>query len=170
MGLEEGVYAELDRRLEPVDAARLAAYPGERTTRQPVHTCYVAADAVVPGLAGAWGAAALAALAEHGLPDLALAPALVGEVLPRVRAKLATEPVEDLRVDAEDGYRGGPDREDDDVLRAAAAWPPGPRASFGTGAKSLEGPTRRRGVRTLDLFLGTFGAESPQRLTVTLPK
>ena len=36
-----------------------------------------------------------------------------------MRAKLATEPVEDLRVDAEDGYRGGPDAEDDDVRRAA---------------------------------------------------
>ena len=35
MGLDEGVYAELDRRLAPVDAARLAAYPGERTGRQP---------------------------------------------------------------------------------------------------------------------------------------
>src|SRR3954465_334299 len=108
MGLEEGVYAELDRRLEPVDAARLAAYPGERTTRQPVHTCYVPADAVVPGVATAGGAAARAALDEPGWPDLGLDPALVEEVLPRVRAKLAAEPVEDLRVDAEDGYRGGP--------------------------------------------------------------
>ena len=39
--------AELDRRLAPVDAARLAAYPGERPDRQPVHTCYVPVDAVV---------------------------------------------------------------------------------------------------------------------------
>ena len=51
MGLDDGVYAELDRRLTPVDEARLAAYPGERPVRQPVHTCYVPADAVVPGLA-----------------------------------------------------------------------------------------------------------------------
>src|SRR5687768_9096818 len=33
------------------------------------------------------------------------------------------------------------------------------------------GPRRRRGVRTLDLFLGTFGAERPcGRTVVTLPK
>ena len=51
--LPEDVYAELDQRLAPVDAARAAAFPGERTTRQPVHTCYVPADAVVPGLAAA---------------------------------------------------------------------------------------------------------------------
>src|SRR5688500_16865067 len=164
--MDEEVLAELDRRLAPVDAARLAAYPGERSTRQPVHTCYVPADAVVPGLAAAWGQAALAALDEHGLPDLGLDPALMEQVLPRVRAKLATEPVEDLRVDAEDGYRGAPDAEDDDVLRAAAALAADRSAgsappSVGIRAKSLEAPTRRRGVRSLDLFLGAFGTESP---------
>jgi hypothetical protein len=188
--LDEAVLAELDRRLSPVDAARLAAFPGERPDRQPVHTCYVPADAVVPGLAAEWGAAALTALDEHGLPDLGLDPAMVEQVLPRVRAKLAAEPVEDLRVDAEDGYRRGPDAEDDDVRRAAAVVaadvgagtaPP----SVGIRAKSLEGPTRRRGVRSLDLFLGTlsqlsvpkaavgpdaFGTESVERVVVTLPK
>jgi citrate lyase beta subunit len=172
MGLEESVYAELDRRLAPVDEARAAAYPGERPGRQPVHTCYVPADAVVPGLAGEWGAAALTALNEHGLPDLGLAPALVEEVLPRVRAKLATEPVEDLRVDAEDGYRGAPDAEDDDVLRAAIAvagdvWAGTAPPSVGIRVKSLEGPTRRRGIRSLDLF---FGALAADRAVVTLPK
>ncbi|MET0764077.1 MAG: aldolase [Blastococcus sp.] len=173
--MDEAVLAELDRRLAPVDAARLAAYPGERAARQPVHTCYVPADAVVPGLAREWGAAALTALDEHGLPDLGLDPALVEEVLPRVRAKLADEPVEDLRVDAEDGYRGGPEVEDDDVRRAAAvvaadvASGTAPR-SVGIRAKSLEGPTRRRGVASLDLFLSAFGAESGGRAVVTLPK
>jgi citrate lyase beta subunit len=172
MGLEESVYAELDRRLAPVEEARAAAYPGERPGRQPVHTCYVPADAVVPGLAGEWGAAALTALNEHGLPDLGLAPALVEEVLPRVRAKLATEPVEDLRVDAEDGYRGAPDAEDDDVLRAAIAvagdvWAGTAPPSVGIRVKSLEGATRRRGIRSLDLF---FGALAADRAVVTLPK
>jgi citrate lyase beta subunit len=172
MSLPEQLYAELDRRLAPVDAARLAAYPGERPDRQPVHTCYVPVDAVVPGLAASWGAAALQALDEHGLPDLGLDPALLEQVLPRVRAKLAAEPVEDLRVDAEDGYRGTPDAEDDDVLRAAAAVAADLRTgtaptSVGVRAKSLEGPTRRRGVRTLDLLLGGLGAD---RAIVTLPK
>src|SRR3954454_15718653 len=182
MGLEENVYAELDRRLAPVDAARAAAYPGEGPDRQPVHTCYVPADAVVPGIAAAWGQTAMAALDEHGLPDLGLDPALVEEVLPRVRAKLAAEPIEDLRVDAEDGYRGSPDAEDDDVARAAEALAGDRRdgaapPSVGIRAKSLEGPTRRRGVRSLDLFLGrlveSHGAENaplPLRSIVTLPK
>jgi citrate lyase beta subunit len=172
MGLDESVYAELDRRLEPVDDARSAAYPGERPDRQPVHTCYVPADAVVPGLAGAWGAAALAALDEHGLPELGLDPLLMEQVLPRVRAKLTTEPVEDLRVDAEDGYRRCPAAEDDDVLRAAATVAADVRngiapPSVGIRAKSMEGPTRRRGVRSLDLFLGALGGGTA---VVTLPK
>ena len=175
MTLPEGVYAELDRALAPVDAVRLAAYPGERAARQPVHTCYVPADAVVPGLARQWGTAALTALDEHGLPDLGLNPALVEEVLPRVRAKLAAEPIEDLRVDAEDGYRGSPDAEDDDVARAAEALAGDRRdgaapPSVGIRAKSLEGPTRRRGVRSLDLFLGALDTGSSARAVITLPK
>jgi citrate lyase beta subunit len=170
--LPEEIYAELDRRLAPIDDARAAAYPGERPHRQPVHTCYVPADAVTPGIAQAWGAAALAALDEHGLPDLGLTAPLVEEVLPRVRRKLAAEPVEDLRVDAEDGYRAPAEAEDDDVRRAAAVLaadraggvaPP----SVGIRASSLEGPTRRRGVRSLDLFLG---AVDGGRAVVTLPK
>jgi citrate lyase beta subunit len=140
-----------------------------------VHTCYVPADAVVPGVAVTWGEDALAALDEHGLPDLGLDPALVDEVLPRVRAKLATEPVEDLRVDAEDGYRGTADTEDDDVAAAGVAagadLAAGLVPAAGVRAKSLEGATRRRGVRSLDLFLTAFGAESGEaRATVTLPK
>jgi hypothetical protein len=54
--------------------------------------------------------------------------------------------------------------------RAQGSAPP----SIGIRAKSLEEPTRRRGVRSLDLFLGAFQgtsrAESPARAVVTLPK
>jgi citrate lyase beta subunit len=137
-----------------------------------VHTCYVPADVVRPGLAASWGDAALAALDEHGLPDLGLPADLVDQVLPRVRAKLAVEPVEDLRVDAEDGYRGSPDAEDDDVTAAAAvlAAEPALPAFLGVRAKSLEGPTRRRGVRSLDLFLGGLADAGRERAVVTLPK
>jgi citrate lyase beta subunit len=178
--MDEAVLAELDRRLAPVDAARIMGFPGERPIRQPVHTCYVPVDAVVPGLAAAWGEAALAALDEHGLPDLGLDAAVVEEVLPRVRAKLAAEPVEDLRVDAEDGYRGGTEAEDGDVRAAASVLAADALAGvaptwFGIRAKSLELGTRHRGVRSLDLFLTTLGAgygarDRPLRSIVTLPK
>src|SRR3954463_8468689 len=120
MTLPEELYAELDRRLTPGDALRLARYPGEWPERQPGQTCHRPGGGVAPGLAAAWGSAALEALDQHGLPDLGIDPELVEEVLPRVRLKLASEPVEDLRIDAEDGYRRGAEHEDGDVLQAAA--------------------------------------------------
>ena len=172
MTLPEELFAELDRRLTPGDALRLARYPGEWPERQPVHTCYVPADAVEPQLAAAWGTGALAALDEHGLPDLGIDPELVEEVLPRVRFKLSSEPVEDLRVDAEDGYRRGGEHEDDDVLAAAAVLAADLEAgvappSIGIRGKSLEAHSRHRGVRSLDLFLGALPG---RRAVVTLPK
>ena len=62
-------------------------------------------------------------------------------------------PVEDLRVDAEDGYRGAADVEDDDVRAAAAAMADDVVAGiappwFGIRAKSLELGTRHRGLRS----------------------
>lgn len=126
--------------------------------RQPVHTCYVPADRLTPDLPRAWGEHALAALDAHGA-----ALDLPTGVLARVRAKLEREPIEDLRIDFEDGYgTRGEEAEDTDAVRAAtlvAAWwreaagPPwcGIRfKSFDTVAL-LE-----RGVRTLDIFLTTL--------------
>jgi citrate lyase beta subunit len=167
--LPDSVLADLDRRLAASDAARAARYPGEPTGRQPVHTVYVPADRVRPGLAAEWAAAALAAV--DGV-DLAGIAGLDPAVLPRVLAKLDREPIEDLRVDAEDGYRG---RDEDADVRAAAA---AVRADLDAGiappfvgirAKSLEPATRRRGVRSLDLFLGTL-AGTDREVLVTLPK
>jgi citrate lyase beta subunit len=154
--LPESVFADLDRRLAASDAARAARYPGEPSGRQPVHTVYVPADRVRPGLAAAWGAEALAAIDGVDLPAITgLDPA----VLPRVRAKLDREPIEDLRVDAEDGYRGAD--EDADVLAAGSAVRADLEAGVAPGfvgirAKSLEPATRRRGVRSLDLFIGAL--------------
>ncbi|MFL6130480.1 MAG: DUF6986 family protein [Mycobacteriales bacterium] len=165
--LPDSVLADLDRRLASSDAARAARYPGEPAGRQPVHTVYVPADRVRPGLAAGWGAAALESLDGVDLPALTgLDPA----VMPRVLAKLAREPVEDLRVDAEDGYRARDgDTEDADVLAAAEALAEGAPPFFGIRAKSLEPATRRRGVRSLDLFLRVL-AGHPAEVLVTLPK
>jgi len=165
--LSESVFADLDRRLAASDAARAARYPGEPSGRQPVHTVYVPADRVRPGLAAAWGAEALAAI--DGV-DLAGITGLDPAVLPRVRAKLEREPIEDLRVDAEDGYRGTD--EDADVLAAASAVRADLEAGVAPGfvgirAKSLEPATRRRGVRSLDLFLSRLPGRD---VLVTLPK
>ncbi|MGW0523346.1 DUF6986 family protein [Crossiella sp. NPDC003009] len=49
----EAIAGELDRQLSTVDFERDRAYPGDPGGRQPVHTVYVPADRVRPGLAAA---------------------------------------------------------------------------------------------------------------------
>ena len=98
----------------------------------------------------------------------------------RVLEKLRREPVEDLRIDFEDGYGARPDAEEDDHALAAArevgegmngeTLPP----FLGIRIKGLGAETRRRAVRTLDLFLTALASTHrgllPAGFVVTLPK
>jgi citrate lyase beta subunit len=174
-------YARLDRQLQPTDSQLAAGYPGDAGVRQPVHTVYVPADRYHPGLAADWGAQALAALAEHGpsaaeLADgLGLPADLMAQVYDRVRSKLEREPIEDLRIDFEDGYgHRGDGEEDADAVNAARTLGAAGRAAPFSGIrfKGLEAATRRRGVRTLDLVLAVLaeGGDLPGGFVVTLPK
>lgn len=182
--LDGSLLTELDEMLADTDAAMAARYPGPRSGRQPVHTVYVPADRFHAGLVPEWGSAAAAVLAEHGAEPATLAPILrqdastIGSVLPLVHAKLATEPIEDLRIDFEDGLGPRADDEEDALaVRAAqgltAVYEQGtapPHA--GIRFKSLEPATRARGVRTLDLFVGSLidAGGLPEGFVVTLPK
>ncbi|MBD8042845.1 aldolase [Arthrobacter sp. Sa2BUA2] len=174
--LQAGDYTRIAELLRSTDDLLSAGYPGDDGTRQPVHTVYVPADTFTPDLGAEWGRQALAAaaaqggleqLAEHlNLEDPAALAALVA-------AKLSAEPVEDLRLDFEDGYGARPDAEEDahaiaagwNVARAVAAGTAPP--FIGIRFKSLEAATRDRGLRTLDLFLssllsGPAAGSSPQ--------
>src|SRR5262249_35778111 len=73
--------------------------------------------------------------------------------------------------DFEDGYGVRDDAEEDTAARAAAeALRSGPMPPFvGLRCKSLEAPTRRRAIRTLDEFLGALGPP-PAGFVITLPK
>ncbi|MEV6494862.1 aldolase/citrate lyase family protein, partial [Actinoplanes sp. NPDC051633] len=159
MRLTEGDYREIDDRLAAHDAHLRQRYPGERAGRQPVHTVYVPADRVTPDLIDVWRADALAAMHAHewrfGYAD-------------QVEAKLRAEPIEDLRVDLEDGYGVRDDATEDAAVKAAAAaLNEGVRPPFaGIRIKSLEPATRHRALRTLDLFLTAYG----DPFTITLPK
>ena len=182
-GLNELV-AEADRLLAAADQALARGYPGARPGRQPVHTAYLPADRFAAGLAGQWGRQALEALqewapgpAEFGRA-MGLPAGLVADVRSLVLAKLIAEPVEDLRLDFEDGYGDrGDDAEDADARHAAetlagevaaGAAPP----FTGLRCKSLEPATRRRAIRTLDEFLRALlrQAPLPDGFVVTLPK
>ncbi len=165
--LPPGLAAEVAARLAGVDAD-LAPRTGPARQRQPVHTAYVPADRFTPATVSEWGAEALAALREHA-PD-AGSLGVDGDVYRRVVAKLEREPVEDLRVDFEDGYGGRPDDEEDEhAVRAGEALREPATAGCGIRVKSLEAATRERALRTLDQLLGACG-RVPDRFVVTLPK
>jgi citrate lyase beta subunit len=155
--------------------------------RQPVHTVYGGAQLFRADSALRIGARALEALAEHAPDARALAEAfgiedeaLASTIRERVEAKLRREPVEDLRIDFEDGFGPRGDEEEDAEAKrtareAAAALAAGTLpAGLGIRIKSLSGEHRARGLRTLELFLERLAAANegalPPGFVVTLPK
>ncbi|MER7414961.1 aldolase [Streptomyces sp. NHF165] len=184
------VSKDIGAQLADVDAELARRYPGDPGTRQPVHTVYVPADAVTRTTVQEWGERALELLDAHA-PDapalarvLGIDEELAGPVYERIRAKLGTEPVEDLRIDFEDGYGPRPDAEEDAAAaraaelvsaafaaRAAGRGPAAP-AYAGIRMKCMEADVRERGIRTLDIFLtGLMEAGGlPDGLVLTLPK
>ncbi|GAB7004994.1 aldolase/citrate lyase family protein [Nocardioides sp. AN3] len=177
-----GLLALAEDRLAAADAALMAAYPGPVRRRQPVHTCYVSADAFSSDITGIWGGMAASLLDEHGAPDAlvrltGLEPPVVGEATARLRVKLRRNPVEDVRIDFEDGYGAPPpEREDADATRAGADLAellaePGAPFVAGLRIRSLGPASRARALRTLVRFVGAYaGAGGTKPLTVTLPK
>lgn len=167
--LAEDVYSAADARLAEADARVAARYPGESPGRRPVHTVYVPASQYRTRLVADWGKQAMRVFVEHG-ELLNLDPA----VAERVREKLLTEPIEDLRIDFEDGY-GHPGDEAEDAAAETAGRTlatTGGTPFVGIRFKSFEAATRRRGIRTLDLFLSGLLSEGslPDGFVVTLPK
>lgn len=182
------VLAGIEDRLAESDAALANLYPGDDGRRQPIQTTYVAADKFTPNLAFDWGQQALdAAERAGGLAAVAVDARVVSghdaaeradALAALVENKLRTEPIEDLRLDFEDGYGPRPDDvEDTDVVAAAGHVVAAVRDEkappfIGIRFKCLERPTRARGLRTLDLFIAELcsAAELPDGLVLTLPK
>ncbi len=178
--------AGLAERLRAVNAGTTARFRGEREARQPVHTVYGGAHLFSADTAPKLGDLALRLMDEHA-PDAATFGRTIGlgaaeapVVYERVREKLAREPVEDFRVDFEDGYGNRPDAEEDGHARRVAAemarglsektLPP----FIGIRIKPFTEELRRRSFRTLDVFLTSLveatGGYLPPNFVVTLPK
>ncbi|MEV4176142.1 aldolase [Nonomuraea sp. NPDC049709] len=162
-----------------------ARYPAAEPGRQPVHTVYVPADRFSARTVAEWGDQALSLVKAH-LPSpgelaevFGVPGALGAAVHERVVRKLSTEPVEDLRVDFEDGYgvRPGP-VEDEHVERAVEAIASMHAAGtlprrWGPRVKSFADGDPERSVRTLEGFVTGVMAragELPAGFTVTFPK
>jgi citrate lyase beta subunit len=98
----------------------------------------------------------------------------------KVIKKLETEPVEDFRIDFEDGYGNRPDEEEDaTAIAAAGEVATGLRNNtlspfIGIRIKPFTEDHKRRSVRTLDLFLTELlkqtGGVLPPNFVVMLPK
>ena len=169
-----GLIADLDQRLAAADAALERGFPGDRDGRQPVHTVYVPADRFTAQTVHDYGRAAETSVIG-GAADFLEVIGGDDDLFDRVLRKLDEEPVEDLRIDFEDGYGVRPDDEEDAAARSAAAalreaLDGGVASPFhGIRFKSLERQTRARGIRTLATFLEALG-EIPDGFVVTLPK
>lgn len=160
-------------------------YAGDRGARQPVHTVYGGGHLFRADTAPRLGASAIRVLQEYAdaaeefAGVLSIPGALAERVIGLVRAKLEREPVEDFRIDFEDGYGHRSDEEEDGHAAAAAremakgldagTLPP----YCGIRVKPLNEELRRRSVRTLGVFLETLAGTAsrlPPGFAVTLPK
>ena len=178
-------WAPLRKRLDASNAEFARQYPGESTRRQPVHTVYGGAHVFRADTAVKLGALALETLEEFAPSAntlgqvLGLPRPLAPIIYRRVVEKLRREPVEDYRIDFEDGYGNRPDREEDGhaasaadevaAAMAAGTLPP----SIGIRIKPLTEELAERARRTLDIFLAQLVAAAgrlPDNFVVTLPK
>jgi hypothetical protein len=105
---------------------------------------------------------------------------LAHSIYKRVGEKLRREPVEDFRIDFEDGYGNRTDEEEDGHAAAAAdevakgldnkTLPP----FIGIRIKPFNEELQQRSIRTLDIFVSTLlqatGGRLPENFVVTLPK
>ena len=174
-------------KLARANAVVAREYPGEPIERQPVHTFYGGAHLFKADTAPRLGELALAALDEYaptgavwcdaiGLGDAAVADSLRA----RIVDKLRREPVEDYRIDFEDGYGNRPHGEEDSHAEAAAEQVALALTSatlpqaIGIRIKPLSLEQHPRSLRTLDIFVTALTRRLRKRLppnfAVTIPK
>jgi citrate lyase beta subunit len=181
------IAAPILEALMRANQAHDAQFPGEPAERQPVHTVYGGAHLFKEDTAVTLGSLALKLLNDYA-PDpgalascigLAAGDRLARTVYERVVAKLKREPVEDYRLDFEDGYGNRPDAEEDghavSTAQAVARGKNNPRfpSFIGIRIKPFTEALRQRSIRTLDLFLTAMLSEAqtpPAGFAVTLPK
>ena len=180
--------ASITAKLSKANKEFMRRYPGESNRRQAVHTVYGGAHLFKVDSAKKLGAVALRSLEEFA-PDAATLARAVGmagdeqfaqRVYDRVVEKLRREPVEDFRLDFEDGYGNRADAEEDGHAASAAMevaqsfaeknLPP----FVGIRIKPLNEDLRARSVRTLDIFVTTLARETggklPDNFVITVPK
>ncbi|HEX6574824.1 MAG TPA: hypothetical protein VF042_07610 [Gemmatimonadaceae bacterium] len=185
MTTDDNYLAEAESALRDANLEFARLHPGEGPGRQPVHTVYGGAQLFAADSVPKLGAIALRAMDQYA-PDAASLgravaisdhPAL-DTINQRVRDKLKREPIEDFRIDFEDGYGNRPDAEEDRhagmvASELAKGMKAGTLSPFiGMRVKPLNEELRVRSIRTLDLVMTALVEEEeiPERWVVTIPK
>ena len=180
--------AKVTDALQEANRAFMRHYPGESNRRQAVHTVYGGAHLFKANSPARLGAVALRSLEEYAPDAQTLAESLGvrGDgrlwqlIYERIVEKLRREPVEDFRLDFEDGYGNRADEEEDGHAATAAAevarglnegsLPP----FLGIRIKPLNEDLRARSVRTLDIFISALmkatNGRLPPNFVITVPK
>lgn len=159
--------ARIHRTILGAEQTLSASYPGDPDGPQPVHTVYESAAVADITTPSRWGAAALEHLDAHAdlLRELAGDAAVY-----LARRRLADTPIQDLRIDFEDGYGSVADEiEDGDALRAGQVLSRLGLDSCGVRIKGLTTDQRHRAIRTLELVLDAAGGV-PAGFVFTVPK
>ena len=152
---------------------------------QPLHVIYGGANLFTAGTTKKLGEIALRSI-ETNAPSagdfatiFGLSDTIAEKAFEKVRTRLQVCPIEDLRIDFEDGFGIRPDAEEDEhAVRAAIETAKAMEANalppfFGIRVKSFSAVTYKRALRTLDLYLTRLIDAAhglPQNFVVTLPK
>jgi len=180
--------SEIAATLSAANKKFMRRYPGESNRRQAVQTVYGGAHLFKADSAKKLGEVALRSLKEYA-PDAATlatglglraTEALAQKIYNRIVEKLQREPVEDFRLDFEDGYGNRPDEEEDrHAASSAGEVARGMREKtlppfIGIRLKPLNEDLRARSIRTLDIFVTAVAAETsgklPDNFVITVPK
>ncbi len=182
---DPSVFSDVQAALREANIAFAEAHQGEGPGRQPVHTVYGGAQLFAADSVPKLGSIALRAMNQYMGDAATMGSALgiadhpaLGTIDKRVRDKLAREPIEDFRIDFEDGYGNRPDAEEDhhaDVVatEVAKGMSAGTLSPFiGMRVKPLNEEMRVRSTRTLDLVVTKLVETGglPDRWIVTIPK
>jgi hypothetical protein len=186
--LDSNEVASIIAKLSEANKKFMRRYPGESNRRQAVHSVYGGAHLFKADSPRKLGEVALRSLKEYA-PDAAVLANALGmkcerdlaqKIYDRVVEKLQREPVEDFRLDFEDGYGNRPDEEEDQHAQSSAlevarglrekTLPP----FIGIRIKPLNEDLHARSIRTLDIFITTLAAETsgklPDNFVITVPK
>ena len=183
--LSDNEITSMTAALETALVPFMNRFPGSAGERQPVHTVYGGAHLFKSDTTRKLGEVAIRFLDEFGQDGetftraIGYGQAFADLIWMRVVDKLTREPVEDFRIDFEDGYGNRPDAEEDghaesaarEVARGMVAGTVSP--FIGIRIKPFTQELMRRSIRTLDIFLTTLVKEAgalPDGFVVTLPK